>query len=838
MSTINFYRKETVLNDILNNKNIITVSNNQLNKMLLTAKNDKSNYIISYSLEIDDPNLDYTNNSNDLTKLYSSYYGIDPSIKNEEIKKNIKLYNNCKKSLNSDYEYVFGTVASQQDGEKYIDYNLRSIPHSLIFDYTYNSLYYLQYNKLNLMSYSISLKNGFNYNNHMLYFNIDNNYIKSVNNTLYYDFNKIRETTKQSSGISQIDDQYINTKNNNYNYNKKYNNIITLNKDFKYDIFVTLNRLKNLYNTCENIYDIFSYYNTIGDYNNDYLNLFEYDNNPTGEYKYNYPDSNGSKVNFYGITYKHTLNEIKFEDSKLYITDTQLGIYNQDISYEDTIYISDLSNVSFKMELPTYAYINAYNYSYYKSDFSLIVDNNINTTISYVSNYKFYTKKTKTNFIEYSKSVFENQVSNIKTMDIEHTFRYLIGKTYNIKLNSTIDNNIFKNSGINIIYKGALYLNNEEEVEIIKNSISYYINPENPDASFDDHKIINYETRTFAYYNHNQITLPIKKELNIRKIDGDIINNYKAKPSCNKKYFSQNSYFILSSKNLFDFSYINNLINNLDTNLENVNNIDGIYIYPNDDNIPQNNIIKIKIKDGSKVPITTNGQQIIGPEGWDNPTTHDHGIQNSVEPEEIKLKQGKIRINDDLFKALEKNNLIINGNDINNLHYYMIKPKYDKSNNSKYNEIYPVLNTYPNKYLNDKFFDSEAYKYTNYINDEELNTCIAEIKNIKYDDIDILYLYEIIDDYIPQYVTGGPPIRYYRDGYKLIFYTLVKNNNSQDNLKITKCEDSDGGHILSKYDLYYDNIVDKDNIFFTKDNEFQNLYRYLKLYLNNSIRFY
>jgi hypothetical protein len=209
------------------------------------------------------------------------------------------------------------------------------------------------------MSYLLDIKNGFNYNNdnHMLYFDIDNKYICSINNTLYYNFNKIRETSKNDIGVSLLDNKYINTKNvshNNVNNLKYYYGVLDINQDFKYNVFITLNKLKTLYNKCEDMYNTLSYYITVDDYNNNYFNFINF--NTSKETKsdwYPIENENHPETTYYEmkkVAY-HTIYDIKFEDTKLLLTDSKLGINKLDISNEDTIYINDLNNISFEINI-------------------------------------------------------------------------------------------------------------------------------------------------------------------------------------------------------------------------------------------------------------------------------------------------------------------------------------------------------------------------------------------------------------------------------------------------------------------------------------------------------
>jgi len=508
---INFYKKQTVLNDIFENTNTVIINNSQLINSINNAKSNQLEYLVSNIGDVS-PSTNYKNSTSNLSKLYRSNYSIDPSkssISNDEIIKNIKRYNNFTEASSIiDEKKIVEYVLPQQ--KKYNNYDYTSPSHSLVLDTTYNLLYYIQYDRMNLMSYYINTINGFNYNsdNHMLYFDIDNEYICSINNTLYYNFNNIQTTSKKDKGISLINPNFFDTTRNDYYQNSA---VLNLNKDFKYDLFTTINKLKNTYYDCENIANTLSYYANIEEYNNHYLNLDE---------------------NAY-ITY------IIFDNTKLYYSDKKIGINALEVNGENTLYISNLENSEFKIGYISnvtnnynYNYVNSYNMNLFKNRTSFIIDgNNINSKISYNYNYKYISEFFKTNFVETSTSVWESQshttiVSTIK----ENIINFPITSSYNISISSNIDQMIFKNSGMNIIYNGTPYL-------------SYF------------------EQKVGLPKKCRNIVIPLKNELNIRPINSKVFGYSSSKKSCIKDSFISKSsnisgshYYLLSSKNLFDTS--------------------------------------------------------------------------------------------------------------------------------------------------------------------------------------------------------------------------------------------------------------------------------------------
>ena len=241
---INFLKKKTILDNILSNNDIIVVNNEQFSYANAKANLKKSNYTISYN------NIDITSTYDSVKALYRNNKWLNDSynISTNEYENNVLKYNNYDSNGSQNITYT--------------QYNNTINDNSLLIDSTYNSLYYVQPDKINLLSYSLNTRNGFNYddNNHVLYFNIDNKYIKSINNLLYYNYNNIRNTSSDKPGVAFIDDKYFDVKNNNNSYS---NNTLTIIKEFKTEIFSTVNKIKNLYKECEVIYDTLNQFNTV-----------------------------------------------------------------------------------------------------------------------------------------------------------------------------------------------------------------------------------------------------------------------------------------------------------------------------------------------------------------------------------------------------------------------------------------------------------------------------------------------------------------------------------------------------------------------------------------------
>ncbi len=713
---INFYKKQTVLNDILADKNIIVVDNSQLNTFINNSNKKSGQYLISDIEEITDDNISNSNLSS-LINLYRKYYNLNTAVSNisnkelEDLITNIKRYN---------------------QNNSYTAYNQITQSNSILLDTTYNLLYYIQYNKMNLMSYLINITNGFNYKNHMLYFDIDNKYIHSLNNTLYYNFNKIRNTSIDNQGIGLIDPNYFNVKNS-----KQYNNsnVLYLNKEFKYDIFMILSKLKNFYFNCQNIYDSLSYYANIKNYNKNYLS---YINLSSSYVDISYVDINNVNTQF-RVCYNTIIDDISFSNSKLYYSNSQLGINLLEIDNEDTLYIDDIKNINLKIGdfgqggqgHYIYSYIDKNNSDLYKNVSSLIVDKNkIDTTVSYNYNYKYLTTYITTNFVETSTNIYENQtIISTKPIIQTNVTKYIIGTSYNINIPSNIDQTIFSNSGLSIIYNDSPYIENSE---IDDNTYTRYSTTYN-----NINKIV------VSYSYHTHVLIPQQHELNIVKINNKISGHYESKLACVNKSFvnHDNSYFILSSKQLFNFPYSSQYMTSINKS----------FIIEKPSNIDIKNI-------------------------------------NSY----FKLYKYNIKINDYLFNELFSRNLITKNP---NLHYFKV---YDENNSFKY---YPILNSYPTRYINDKFFNSYIYKYDNYPSVEEIDTCISDVRYLKNNNLNNqLYLYEIYrkDDY-----------------YLLSFYGILYNGINND--------------VNINSELLYNNYQVTDN---------KSLYNYFSYYLNNFITFY
>ena len=612
-----------MLNDIMSNNNIVVSNNEQFSYAIQKASEKKENYIISYN------NIDIDNSFYSIKALYSNKernWLNNDNISLEEYENNILRYNNYKNLV--------------QD-TAYIKYDNTINDNSLIIDNSYNSLYYVQPDKINLLSYSLNTKNGFNYNenNHTLYFNVDNKYIKSINNLLYYNYNNIRNTSPDNIGVSSTDDNYFNVKNNNNSYS---NNTLTIIKEFKTEIFSTLNKIKNLYKECEVIYDTLTYFNKVNN-NREPLSL------------------NGGVDN--NVSYNS--REIKFENPKLYYTNYEIGIDSLDLSGVDTLYLFDLNNAEFNI-----GYNNVKNYDYLSNEVIFNTTYNVNSL---------------------NKDLLKNRMSltlaeNEATADISYNHyyktingdKYPIGTTYNININN-INENIF-DDGISILYNSSPYIN-----------IDHY-------SYLNDYNQI-------AYSYIQTITLPYKKELNIRKIAGSF-----------KRYF----YTTQIAK-------------------DEANNVEYLFVSSHYETKP------------FCVP------------------------KNS-------------------FDYLKSNNTIT---DCFNLQYFSsYKPGYN------YDEVNPVLNIYPNNYINDKYFDSDLILYLNLeddtndiirytqisdvnqiiTNEDELSTCVSKIRDVYLNSVKCLYFYKL------RYNEEG---RYYEtigDPNMLIFEEDIDNYLTfiaRNNLKYT-----------------------------------------------------
>ena len=569
---INFLKKKTILDNILSNNDIVVVNNEQFSYANAKANLKKSNYTISYN------NIDITSTYDSVKALYRNNNWLNDSynISINEYENNVLKYNN------------YDSAGSQNI--TYTQYNNTINDNSLLIDSTYNSLYYVQPDKINLLSYSLNTRNGFNYddNNHVLYFNVDNKYIKSINNLLYYNYNNIRNTSSDKPGVAFIDDKYFDVKNNNNSYS---NNTLTIIKEFKTEIFSTLNKIKNLYKECEVIYDTLNQFNTVNN-NQDPLSLGQGTNQ--------------------GSTYSS--RKITFEKPKLYYSNYEIGIDSLDLSNVDTLYVFDLENSEFNI-----GYNNIKNY-----------DHKTNT-IKYNTAY---------NVNSYNSDLLRNRMSltlaeNEATADISYSHyykdingnKYPIGTTYNIKLNN-LDENIFDN-GISVLYKASPYIHTENNVQTI--------------------------------------SIPYKKELNIRKIAGSFA-----------KYFYT-------------------------TEIDKLDEINVEYLF----------------------------------------------VSSHYETKPFCVPKNS-------FDYLKSNNTIT---DCFNLQYFsMHKPNYT------YDEVNPVLNIYPNNYINEKYFDSDLILYldineengtdnivynqisdVNQIitNEDELSTCISKVRDVYLDGVKCLYFYRL-----------------------------------------------------------------------------------------------
>ena len=404
-NNINFLKKKTVLNDILSNRNVSVINNtkydpndeNDKGLLLNTINNAEINtdkYIISYD------NVDLNISYNDIKELYRSKSWLSNNqVSFDEFKDNVNYYNNYNKNGIQDLTYV-----------KY-DQSLNT--NTLLIDNTYNSLYYVRPDKINLISYSIKNTDGFNYdeNNHILKFNIDNNYIKSINNLLYYNYNNIRNTSSDKTGIASIDDKFFDVK----NYNNSYsNNILTINKEFKTEIYSTLNKIKNLYNDCKVTYNIA---------------------NPSSYVEYN--GDNYGKIG--NISYFNT--EIRFEDPKLYYDDDVVGVNSLDLANADTLYVFDLDNADFRL-----GYTDTLDYDYKENQYTS------NASANSLSN----DVKNSTLKNRISLTLSENDASANIIANQHIKSNHVIGTTYNINLGD-ISKNSFNANGLSILYKASPY---------------------------------------------------------------------------------------------------------------------------------------------------------------------------------------------------------------------------------------------------------------------------------------------------------------------------------------------------------------------------------------------
>ena len=594
----------------MSNKDIVVSNNEQFTYAIQKANDKKENYIISYN------DADIDSSFPNIKSLYQNesrkWLPNNANISLDDYKDNILRYNNYNKNLIQDTTYV--------------KYDNTINDNSLIIDNSYNSLYYVQPEKVNLLSYSLNVKNGFNYNenNHTLYFDVDNKYIKSINNLLYYNYNNIRNTSPDNIGVASTDDNYFDVKNNNNSYS---NNTLTIIKEFKTEIFSTLNKIKNLYKECEVIYDTLTYFNKV---NNNWAPL-SLDGGRDPEKRISY----GSR-------------EIKFENPKLYYTNYEMGVDSLDLSNVDTLYVFDLNNTEFNI-----GYNNVKNYDYLSNKVIYNTANNVNT---------------------YNMNLLKNKMSltlaeNEATADISYNHyytningdKYPIGTTYNINLNNT-DETIFDN-GISILYKSSPYINIDQNVQTI--------------------------------------TLPYKKELNIRKIAGSF-----------KRYF----YTTQIAK-------------------DEANNVEYLFVSSHYETKP------------FYVP------------------------KNS-------------------FDYLKSNNTIT---DCFNLQYFS-----SRKPGNKYDDVDPVLNIYPNNYINDKYFDSDLILYLNIeddtndiirytqisdndqiiTNEDELSTCISKVRDIYLNSVKCLYFYKLRYNDAGEYfeTIGDPNMLIFEEDIDSMLTFIARNN--------------------------------------------------------------
>ena len=671
----NFYKKNTKLNNIFKNINISFSDNKELleqyaneNTSLYTVSNQYDNEYIN---DIEKIIPEYNKSLLDiLSNNFKNYYKSKELLSKELITENIKKYNNS-----STYYNVSNYIA----------------PNSFILDYSYNtySLYYVTNNHLSLLSYNILLKNGFNYDkeNHIIHFNIDNKYIKNIKNNLYFNYNIINSDNISEYGLFSFDKNEINVDND--------SNLI-LNSEFKFNVFSNIKKLKKLYDDSNYLYKKLDFYYNNENYDNllsldifkenikdDYYTLTYFENNKDTDiddyiikihknnvkqskdlnediiyttdfiktnnynnqvylidnpedqnYIYWYQLNNDYNIITYTTTYVSYELDILYTDSNLYLSDNNYNIEDLNISDEDTIYIKNINTCSFKLKNNIENIDNSnYNIFTNRSSITHLQKNNIN--VNYTYNIHSL----------YKSEINNNEIKNYTLID---------EITYNLKINNSIDNNIFNNSGLTIEYNESPYISSINE-----NPIEY---------DYGEGKLIQennkYKLYRVKYEKYKQyIYIPLTKQLNINYNNNNIYKNHKTVKSIFKEN-NNNTYYILSSKNLFN-SNIGNIYN------ENIGN----YLYTNN----SDNYINMNIP--------------IGDECY-------------------------YEINNYIIDQLISKNAIVNSY---NLYYYSTYNYLD----SRYN-YYPLLNKYPTKYLNDNFFN--YININTIPNESLLDICLSDIK--------------------------------------------------------------------------------------------------------------
>ena len=393
-------------------------------------------------------------------------------------------------------------------------------------------------------------------------------------------------------------------------------------------------------------------------------------------------------------------------------------------------------------------------------------------------NSNIHIKNNNYNIINENTTTATNKISNLISS-------YIVCDeiSYNINLYNNIDKNIFYNSGLTIEYKQSPYLSYIDsnigsvdygEGELVFNSGKGYIERK------IKHKI---------YY--NTIYIPLENTLNINYNTNNVYKNH----TVNKAVFNKgintvfkrnnnipiektdyyNTYYILSSENLLYKPINSELLYNT--------NIKGIYEY-----------------------------------------NSYHYIYSSTSN---YICTYKYFINNYIIDYLLNNNAISTSY---NIQYYST---YNYKTN-KYN-YYPVLNNYPTKYLNHKFFN--IVSNNKIISEYELSSCISDIRNL---DKKILYLYELVinNNCNAIYNNTGSENTIKSNSY-LLFNTY---SNSLDTSIDTLVDELNKNN--STGNIFYNNLSSYINSTYININKIEksiigknNLKNYLISYSNNFIKF-
>lgn len=887
MGNFSFYKKNTVLNNILKNYSV-EFSNSyylleyygSLNKELYSISDEfEEQYVNNISLK----NPEYNDRSlfEILTTNFYDYYTANISnLSKQTITSNIKRYNNANSYVNI---------------SKYLNQN------SFILDYS-NKSYYLYYttnNNLSLLSYNISFKNGFNYDetNHIIYFNIDNNYIKNINNILYFNYNKINSIDINNYGIFPL---------NKYELTTDHENNLILNSDFKFNIQSNIKKLKKLYDDSDHIYQKLDFYynndnyqdnlniinsnkddicivikqsydtpyniyihennvipfltknddnedeikyktkfiKSVNDLENNYQDqyiinsnefLVEKTGNEDSRFAYTFSITDNSQLTSYDITYVSYEFVIKYTDSNLYYTDNNYKISNLNLKNNNTIYTKNLNQVSFKIlnniknidhnnvnNFKNKAYVKYYNKNNIDLDLTynnhIISYSNLNLISSIYNGGESPAQQHEGGSLNpsglnpsiYGSSNIEinyggngTQVNGTSTNLIESkiekiSYKVCDSSSYTINISNNIDNIMFCNSGITLEYKESPYL-----TDIDENGTDIYYGE--GELTFNNNE--KYVLRNIHYKKYYQtIYIPLPNQLNINYNNNNVYKNhsvnkgifnkfiYKTYISSNKKIFN-NSYYILSSVNLFKDKPENCEI----VNIQNILHPRNIYNYNSNDN--------------NYIQVTSN------------------------------IYTYKFTLNNYIINFLKSNNLIYSSYDLN----YYSSYNYHFGN---YN-YYPILNNYPSKYINSKFFNiiknscfidpSNNIYYNNEIPlEESLKSSISDIKTTKND---ILYLYEIVlDSNLSYYINDKINYNYQNMlSYSFILFNTYNTNynNTINNIITTLHSNSNNKketfyNNLSSYIIStYINLKDISDSLSGRNN----LKQYITTYSNNFIKF-